>query len=233
MEEVLRFLKTYEIPIYIIIGLGALWILRKMAVAWRELRGSLFGLERENAQRRFSSGLTGFAFMVLFAITEFILVSIVYPDFPNTQVLPTPTLQILATPTVTLQPVTATTPTVDDELAPTVDVSEPGGCVAGQVEWTFPEVGATVQGEVILRGTVNVPNLGFYQFEYTQPGSTTWTTIAAGESPITDQPMGGEGSGRWDTSELTPGDYLLRLIVRDNANNIFPACILNIRIVAP
>ena len=232
MEEVLRFLKTYEIPIYIIIGVGALWILRKMAVAWRELRSSLFGLERENAQRRFSSGLTGFAFMVLFAISEFILVSIVYPDFPNTQTLPTPTLQILATPTVTLQPAAVTTPTVE-ETAPTLEASEPGGCVPGQIAWTFPEAGATIQGEVILRGTVNVPNLGFYQYEYTQPGATLWTTIAAGKSPITDQPLGGEGSGRWDTSELVPGDYLLRLVVRDNANNIFPACVLNIRIIAP
>jgi len=233
MEEVLRFLKTYEYVIYIGIGLVALWTLHKMAIAWRELRSSQFGLERENAQRRFSSGLTRFAFLVLFTITEFIMVSIVYPDFPNTQTLPTATLQILASPTITLQPVSVeTTPTID-VLAPTVDITDEDGCVPGQVEWTYPVAGETLQGEVILRGTVSVPNLGFYQFEYTQPGSTTWTTIAAGASPIIDQPMGGEGSGRWDTTLLTPGDYLLRLVVRDNANNVFPACIVNTRIIAP
>jgi hypothetical protein len=114
-----------------------------------------------------------------------------------------------------------------------LDVSDEGGCVPGQVAWTFPTDGATLQGEVILTGTVNVPNLGFYQYEFTQPGSTAWTTIAAGKTPISDQPMGGEGSGRWDTSVLTPGDYLLRLVVRDNANNIFPACTVHIRIIAP
>lgn len=232
MEEVLRFLKTYEAAIYVILGLVALWTLRKMANAWKELRSSQFGLERESAQRRFNTALTGFAFLLLFGITEFIMVSIVYPDFPNTQTLSTPTLNILATPTVTLQPVQEATATID-EFAPTVDASDPGGCVAGQVEWTFPAAGETLQGEVILRGTVNVPNLGFYQYEYSQPGSTVWTTIAAGENPIIDQPMGGEGSGRWDTSSLTPGDYLLRLIVRDNANNLFPACIVNVRIIAP
>jgi len=232
MEEVLRFLKTFEVVIFVILGLVALWTLRKMASAWKEMRSSQFGLERENAQRRFNTSLTGFAFLLFFAFTEFILVSIVYPDFPNTQALPTPTLNILATPTVTLQPVLAVTPTID-ESAPTVDASDQGGCVAGQVEWTYPGAGETLQGEVILRGTVNVPNLGFYQYEYSQPGSTVWTTIAAGENPILDQPMGGEGSGRWDTSTLTPGDYLLRLIVRDNANNLFPACIVNVRIIAP
>lgn len=232
MEEVLRFLKSYEIAIYIILGLAALWMLRKMAGAWRELRSSLFGLERENAQRRFNSFLTVFAFVLLFAITEFIMVSIVYPDYPNTQVLPTPTLQLLATPTSTLQPIQDTTPTTG-EVTPTVDISTEGGCVPGQVEWTYPAAGETLQGEVELRGTVNVPNLGFYQFEYSQPGSATWTTIAAGETPIIDQPMGGEGSGRWDTSSLTPGDYLLRLVVRDNANNLFPACTIDVRIIAP
>lgn len=232
MEEVLRFLKNYEVAIYVILGLTALWVLRKMANAWRELRGSLFGLERENAQRRFNSSLTVFAFVLLFAISEFIMVSIVYPDFPNTQLLPTPTLQLLATPTITLQPIQDTTPTAG-VVTPTLDISNTGGCVPGQVEWTYPAAGEILQGEVILKGTVNVPNLGFYQYEYSQPGSTEWTTIAAGDSPIIDMPMGGEGSGSWDTSSLTPGDYLLRLVVRDNANNLFPACIVNVRIIAP
>lgn len=232
MEEILRFLKNFEIPIYVILGLVAVWMLRKMASAWRELRSSLFGLERENAQRRFNGALTGFAFMLLFAITEFIMVSIVYPDFPNTQVLPTPTLQLLATPTITLQPESGVTPTVS-EVTPTVGIIDEGGCVAGQLEWTYPTAGETLQGEVTLRGTVNVPNLGFYQYEFSQPGSTIWTTIAAGNTPIIDNPMGGEGSGLWDTSTLTPGDYLLRLVVRDNANNLFPACTINVRIIAP
>lgn len=233
MEEVLRFLKTYEIFIYIILGLAALWTLRKMALAWRELRTSVFGLERENAQRRFSSSLTGFAFLVLFTITEFIMVSLVYPDYPNTQNLPTATMEILASPTTTLAPTVAVTPDLTVTPEPTIDAGNADGCVPGQLEWTFPTVGETLQGEVILKGTVNVPNLGFYQYEFTQPGSTSWTTIAAGETPITDQPMGGEGSGRWDTSLLTPGDYLLRLVVHDNANNVFPACVVNIRVIAP
>jgi len=233
MEEVLRFLKSFEIPIYVGLSLSTIWVVRKMVRSWNELRGSLFGLERENAQRRFNTSLTGFSFLILFAIAEFILVSIVYPDFPDTQLLPTPTLQILATPTATLQPILDVTATVEGEVEPTVDVSDEGGCVPGQVEWTFPVGGETLQGEVILRGTVNVPNLGFYQYEFTTPGSVNWTTIAAGQTPITDQPMGGEGSGRWDTTTLTPGDYRLRLVVRDNANNIFPSCIVSVRIIGP
>jgi hypothetical protein len=232
MEEVLRFLKNLEIPIYAILGLAALFAVRGMVNAWRELRSSIFGLERENAQRRFNGNLTSFGFLLLFAIAEFIMVSIVYPDYPNTQTLPTNTLQLLTTPTGTLQSLAVET-SAGETLVPTLDVSIQEGCVPGQIEWTYPANGETLQGEVILRGTVNIPNLGFYQYEFSQQGSPNWTTIAAGEQPITDQPMGGEGSGRWDTSLLTPGDYQLRLVVRDNANNIFPACVVNIRIIAP
>ena len=146
--------------------------------------------------------------------------------------MPTPTLSLLATATPTLNPLLAVaTSTVQ---MPTLAISGgAGGCLAGQIEWTFPRDGAEIQGQVILKGTIQVANLGFYQYEYAQPGATAWTTIAAGEQPIVDMPLGGEGSGTWDTSHLTPGDYVLRLIVKDNANNEFPHCQVSIRVLPP
>ena len=54
-----------------------------------------------------------------------------------------------------------------------------------------------------------------------------------GRLVIVDQPLGGSGSGTWDTSQLVPGDYLLRLVVTDNVNNLFPACVISVRVVAP
>ena len=64
-------------------------------------------------------------------------------------------------------------------------------------------------------------------------GTDIWTPIAAGTSSIFEGPLGGEGSGVWDTSQLEPGDYRLRLVVVDNVNNVYPPCVISVRIAAP
>ena len=231
MEEVLRFLKTYELWIYAVLGLAALLALRKVFGAWEELRLAVFGMEREAAQRKLGAAVTVLVFLFLFAGAEFMFTSVVYPDFPNAQALATPTLELLATPTLTLGPLAFTTPTPDEGLSSLEIIQE--GCISGQIEWISPQAGETISGTVTLEGTVSVPNLGYYTYEYSQTGSNIWVPIAAGDRAIIEQPMGGEGSGQWDTSQLIPGDYLLRLVVRDNVNNIFPACIVPVRITAP
>ena len=52
MAEALRFFRAYEFWIYTILALGALVYIRKFILAWDELRGAAFGLERESAQSR-------------------------------------------------------------------------------------------------------------------------------------------------------------------------------------
>jgi protocatechuate 3,4-dioxygenase beta subunit len=78
---------------------------------------------------------------------------------------------------------------------------------------------------VDLIGTVNVQNLGFYKFEVAPRNSETWSTIFAGRA-ITNN----EKFGRWDTTEMTPGDYQLRLVVSDNQGNALPECIIPLRV---
>ena len=80
-----------------------------------------------------------------------------------------------------------------------------------------------------LKGTVNVENIGFYKYEFALMGSDTWTTIAAGNTIIKNDLLG----GAWDTSALVPGDYELRLVVNDNENNPLPACMIQVTIEAP
>ena len=232
MEEVLRFLKTYDLWIYLLLGGAALLALRKLIISWQEWRASVFGLEKESAQRKIAAALSVFILLGLFGTAEFVMTSIIYPDFPNTQTLATPTLELLVTPTTTLSPLVAVTSTPQGGI-PTVEVGSNEGCVAGQIDWSYPEGGDTLRGEVILSGTVSVPNLGFYKYEYSQSGSGLWVPIAAGDQTIIDQPLGGDGSGQWDTTQLVPGDYLLRLVVTDNVNNVFPACVVAVRIAAP
>ena len=231
MEEVLRFLKAYEIWIYAVLAGAALLAIRKVLLAWGELRMAGYGMEKESAQRKLSSGITLLIFILLFGAAEFIMTSVVFPDFPNVQTIATPTVELLVTPTVTLGPIVFTTPTPEEGLSSFEVIEE--GCIIGQIEWSAPVSGETLRGTVVLEGTVSVPNLGYYTYEYSQSGSNIWVPIAAGDTAIIAGPMGGEGSGQWDTTRLVPGDYLLRLVVRDNVNNIFPACVIAVQIAAP
>lgn len=233
MEEVLRFLKTFEPWIYLILAGTGFFAMRRMLAALQELRTAVFGLEKESAQRRFRSSLSIFLFVLLLGASEFVLTAVVFPDFPNVQAMATPTADLLATPTATLSPVLVETPQAEAMGIPTLDVTDQDGCIPGVIEWTFPKAGETLKGLVTLRGTVSVPNLGFYKYEYSEQTSNLWVTIAAGDRVIVDQPLGGEGSGQWDTSTLTPGDYRVRLVVTDNVNNVFPACVIPVRISAP
>ncbi len=112
MEEVLRFLKTYEPWIYLLLAGTGLFAMRRMLSALQELRMAVFGLEKESAQRRFRSSLSIFVFVLLLGAAEFVLTAIVFPDFPNVQAVATPTADLLVTPTVTLPSLAVETPQV-------------------------------------------------------------------------------------------------------------------------
>lgn len=230
MEDLLRFLVTYEVWIYVLIGGAALINLQKVLSGWQEWRGAVFGLERENAQRRFSSAMTVFMLLMMVALAEFLLVSFVAPAYPQRIALATPTLDVLATAESTPRVTSAAvliTPTPGG--LPTLAAVTAEGCSPGKIEWTFPKSGEQLKGIVVLKGTVNLPNLGFYKYEYAPAASNTWVTIAANNGIKINTDLGGQ----WNTGQLTPGDYKLRLVVADSQNNILPACVIPIRIAAP
>jgi hypothetical protein len=230
MEELLPFLQKYEVWIYSLLGVIALFYFQKLISAWREWQGTVFGLERDIAQRRFSTALTVLILLVVFVVMEFMIVSFVAPAYPQTFAMSTPTLDLLAAPTLTLPPVVdsmAISGTV--EVTPTATaVMIQEGCLPGQIEWIFPEPGQEIRSTVELKGTVNVPNLGFYKYEISRPGEDIWKTIAGGNQQKVEGVI-----GFWNTSLEVPGDYLLRLVVTDNQNDLFPACIIPVRVVQP
>ena len=230
MDVVLRFLEENELWIYLIAGLAALLTLRWFLQSWHDWRNSVFGLERDIIQKKLTARLTILFLLALLVLSEFLLVSFVIPAYPNMVQLATPTLDLLATPTTTLpSPFEGTvTPESTPEEAPSVEAPIDEGCVTGQIEWLAPEPGETIGETYELKGTVNVPNLGFYKYEYSRPGEDTWTTIAAGNSPLVNGTI-----GYWNTSQLTTGDYLIRLVVVDNQNVFFPSCVVSVRIANP
>lgn len=222
-QDVINFLIQNEIAIYAGLGVCAFWFINRLFKAIAEWRESAFGWEREIAKRKFISHLLPLILIFLSAFSVFFLVTYAGSMLLNTASLATPTMDVLATATATLPPTQDAAQvllTVEVTQTPAAD-----GCVPGQLEWIDPQAGNELRGVVTLIATVNIPNFGFYKYEYTEPGNSIWKTIAGGN-----QPKENEEIGLWNTTQLIPGDYLLRLVVLDNQNIEYPACIVPIRV---
>ena len=225
MEQVLQFFRAYEIWIYVVLSILALWQIRKFAIAWEELRGAFFGLERDAAQARVNQAATMLVLAIIMVIAEFTVVTFVVPSVPGAIPLPTATLDLLATPTTTLPPPTPK-PNETPEATPTPgELPAAEGCVAGQINLTSPVNGERVDGLVTLRGSANIPNFGFYTYEVARPGETIWLPIQVGQQPVKSDIL-----GTWDTSSLTPGEYMLRLVVTDNLGNALTPCAIQVTV---
>jgi hypothetical protein len=228
MEDLLRFLEQYEAWIYALLGVVGFIYFRKLISEWQEWRSSVFGLERESAQRRLSATLAVVVILSLLATAEFILVSFVAPVYPVANMLQTPTVSVLTTPAGTFAVAGETEP---EEISPlsTQAVVEAGGCAPGVLEWSFPQAGDLVSGVVKLKGTANLSNLGFFKYEFSEVSSDSWITIAAMNVQRIDEEL----DGSWNTQSLVPGDYRLRLVMTDNENQTLPACEITVRVTPP
>ncbi len=224
MKDIILFLAQIEIWFYIGLGGISLYLIVKLFSAIGQWRDAAFGLEREIAQRKFGMNLTFLVLILLLALSEFFLVTFSASTMPDMASLATPTIDLLATPTRTIAASTGQTLT-PVLVAPTATISQ-DGCVAGQLEWIYPQNGSEIKDVVQFEGTVNIPDFGFYKYEYTEPGNSIWKTIGGGNEPKVE-----ENIGAWNTTQLIPGDYLLRLVVLDNKNVEFPACIVSVRVV--
>jgi hypothetical protein len=78
---------------------------------------------------------------------------------------------------------------------------------------TYPTDGATVSGEVEVRGVAKHPNMDFYQLRYApgpQPeGGSQWRDFAIVEG----QQVENDVLGTWDTTQVPDGQYTLALAV--------------------
>ena len=224
MTSILRFFDFYAPLIYLLLVLWAAIAARHLWRAWRESHAAVFGLERELAQRRVNQGIAVIVMIALLLVGEIIFDSILAPSMPALVMLQTPTANPLAVPTDTLLPFITPDPTPSPAITP----EAAGGCIPGQITITFPEPASEVRGQVMITGSANVPDFGFYKYEMSPLGQDLWSTISAGREIVQDGDL-----GRWDTSQVTPGDYLLRLVVTDNQGNAFPPCVVPVRVLAP
>lgn len=229
MEEALSFFRAFETWIYLFLGLWGLIFTRRFILAWQELRGAVFGLERDKAQSRLNQSASMLVLLLSIAVVEFVLVSFIAPALPGANLLPTPTIDLLATPTTTLAAGETENGIETQDLATGSSASTQNpGCIPGQVEISSPNNGQEVSGVFEIIGSANIPNFGFYKFEIKRPDESIWLTIQAGNSVVI-----GSKLGDWDTTRLTPGEYQLGLVVVDNQAQASPACIIQVRVIPP
>ena len=228
MNYLLRYLKDLEYLIYFILGAFAVWNLRKFILAWEELRAAAFGLEKESAQQRLNRSAALLVALLFLASAEFGLVSFIIPALPEVEPIPTATLDLLATPTMTMLPETETgSANAQGTLLPGTEVV-PSGCIPDQLIISYPENNSTVNDIVEVEGTVDIPDFGFYKFEISRGESDNWLTIQAGDTPREEEKL-----GFWDTTQLEPDNYYLRLVVIDNKGIQYEPCVVYLYVDNP
>ena len=223
MGPVYRTLASYEPLIYIALAIGGLFAFRRMWRSWREWRDSVYGLEREFALRRLGQATAAAFFILALVFVEFFIATFIAPSLPATDILATPTLDLLLTPANTLSAEQAT----QAALSPVTQAIPSGmsGCIPNQIMITAPEPGTDVSGTVKITGTANVPNFGFFKYEFAPRGSQNWATISAKREPVTNGEI-----GDWNTTSLTNGDYFLRLVITDNVGVSLEPCVIAVRV---
>jgi len=222
MIEIVKFFSKYSLGMYFILILGLLISLRGLLTILNEQRNLVFGLEREIIHLRVVKSVTSMVVIGLLIIGEFTLVTFLSPTLPASTLITTPTINPLLVPQGTILGLgTASFETPK----PASTQMQASGCIIGQINITEPKAGQEIQGDIKLVGTADIPNFGFYKYEYAPQGSENWSTILAGREAVIDGDL-----GHWDLTELTPGDYVLRLVVFDNINTELPICIIPVRV---
>ena len=217
MDAFFKFIKDYEVAIYLIFGVAGLFSLRGLVSGWLEWRAALFGLEREFAFNKIRSSGVILIILAMFALSQFCFVSFVIPFFPSTTFAATPTANLLGQNSVDGEEMTA---------LPALPPEGSVGCIPGQLVISSPTPNEEIKGKITIKGTINIENFGFYKYEYSA-GNDLWVTVAAGDKVVIDGDL-----GNWDLTQLTPGDYQLRLLVTDNTGNALPPCSLPVKVRA-
>ena len=231
MLALFHFLVDYQLWIYAILGVLALIYLARLISAWRERYATIFGLEREDAQRRLNSALAVFILLLLLIGAEFVLITFVIPEWPlvmltSTPVLPTEEeVMMITRPPDNNGLVIISTPEGAVSNAPVSAISS--GCIPGQLEWLDPVSGDVIDGSYILKATVNMQDMAFYNWAFSPvEDQQNWQTLSAGNLPVIEGQL-----GLWATSQVPNGDYALRLTVYDLSNQELPSCDVYIRVL--
>jgi hypothetical protein len=227
MAEIFSLFKLAESYLYIILGIIGFIYLRKLIISIGEYRNSSFGMEKDNARGHLFQAGGVLLLVLIVVIGEFAFISYIETSPTALEIRSTPTLNLSATdtpmvPEAFIPPEVVPVPGIG---AGTVSPTAAPACETGKIEWTSPKEGEEIKGSVELKGTANIPDFGFYKYEFSQD-NVSWTTMQANREIVNNGVL-----GVWDTTLRIPGDYYLRLVVYNNQETALPACIVKVRII--
>jgi hypothetical protein len=248
MERVLELLAEYQWWIYGVLGIVLIFYLRRAILARREGARSIFQLEQEQAQTRYSRSVIVSALILLVMIAVFFLSNPFLPSPAATTPEPTPTETMgpLAASTLTPTPPPATitptatatrqrpTPATRPTLTPDVVATEtpavrPAACPNPGVRLTSPGENQVVQGNFPIRGTASIPNFQYYKIEVgpgANPRDQQWTVVGQ----LHRAPVSGGVLETLNSGAYAPGTYTLRLVVVDQTGNYPEPCRVRITV---
>ena len=238
MLDFLHYLVAYQYWIYGILILLALSSFRRMLSACQERRHTIFGLERENAQRRLNSALALFLILLLLIGSEFVILTFVMPEWPQVMTLIDPPdgpeedekMIVREDGQVAANMEEGGLIVNGEAVLPEVTgegVQLLGGCMPGSLEWISPVNNEEINGNYYLNATVNVKDMAFYQYSYSPINDQqSWSVISAGNLPVIEGEL-----GLWATSQVPNGDYVLRMTVFGLDNQPLDPCDVKIRIL--
>src|SRR5688572_21300524 len=137
MADFYKFLASFEVLIYIVLAIGALFSFRWLWRSWTEWQTAVYKLEKEFSSRRMGQAAAISTLLMMLFCFEFSMTSFIIPGLPAEVFLTTPTLDFISTPTGTLSPEMMT------QFAGLPPQTTPGvaGCVSGQLNLTSPTAG--------------------------------------------------------------------------------------------
>jgi hypothetical protein len=233
MNDIINFFTQYENTIYGILAVGMLVFGIRFYTSWRELRGSVYGLEQVNAQRRLNNAAVGMFLLFLMGFVIFSLITFVPPGIvsdtqgigafsnesidqnqedPTTPVETTEDAFTTATPLPTV--------VVDLEACTFTEEDE------NKITITSPRANQEVRGLVEVTGIIDVVDFGFYKLEIAPVTTGLWLPISGGDVLVPEENV----LVVFDSSIFPPGDWILQLVVINHDIEEYPPCRIPIRI---
>lgn len=229
MADAIRFFQQYESVIYFLLGVFIIFYGWRFYKAWEELRGSVFGLEQKNAQRRLTRSAVSIFVMLLLGLGVFSMVTFAQSVIDSTEkvadlILPEGMATEVAAGSgeaSTSGDGTLATPTP----LPTVAVDS-SLCDPESINITSPVINQEIRGEFEITGLVNVEDFGYFVIQFAKPNAELWTSIQASRTLVPEEAT----LAVWDTTRWPSDSYVLQLVVTTSDGQEYPPCRVPIRI---
>jgi len=256
MTTIVFFIEQIAIGLYILIGLGIFWMLRRWGQAGYNLRSTQFELERDMYRYKRANAVTGLILLIQAGLIVVGIQEVVAPTIranavasADNTVAIEPKFETPVAPDVNfsqppidssgvilgddpnankIQSTDVPTPTPVGTILPNPPAAQ--GCDSPQAQLQIPGNGQLVFNPTRIIGTAFTDNFSAYRFELNGP-STKGEFAVLGEYNVPVKEIG--DLGQFVPSFYEPGAYQFRLTVFDITNALKAACMVNITISLP